>query len=249
VAITFTEEDFKLKSTSHNDVMVIEVNIAGWVIGKILVDNGSSADILFLKTFEKMNLSQHMLHPPEYPLQGFRGKPIKPVGKVSLPVSFRDLDNARTETLTFDVVDINNPYLAILGRGFMNKFDTIIRQHFLCMKIPVPKGVITVFGDQQEARNIEKGHTPGQTNVYYLKSSEEKREPYVEAKRDKKKIDIAADGETKKVYFDDMPDRAVTIGAHLNPEGEKELTQFLNKNKDVFAWSAKDLQGVDRDII
>jgi SOS response regulatory protein OraA/RecX len=25
--------------------------------------------------------------------------------------------------------------------------------------------------------------------------------------------------------------------------------QFLNKNKDVFAWSAKDLQGVDRDII
>jgi hypothetical protein len=46
-----------------------------------------------------------------------------------------------------------------------------------------------------------------------------------------------------------MPDRSVTIGAHLNPEEEKELTQFLNRNKDVFAWSAKDLQGVDRDII
>jgi hypothetical protein len=46
-----------------------------------------------------------------------------------------------------------------------------------------------------------------------------------------------------------MPDRAVTIGAHLSPEEENELMQFLNKNKDVFAWSAKDLQGVDRDII
>jgi hypothetical protein len=46
-----------------------------------------------------------------------------------------------------------------------------------------------------------------------------------------------------------MPDRAITIRAHLSPEEEKELTQFLNKNKDVFAWSAKDLQGVDRDII
>jgi hypothetical protein len=66
VPITFTKEDFKLKSTIHNDAMVIEVNIAGWIIGKVLVDNGSSADILFLKTFEKMNLSQHMLHPPEY---------------------------------------------------------------------------------------------------------------------------------------------------------------------------------------
>jgi hypothetical protein len=105
-------------------------------------------------------------------LQGFGGKPIKPVGKVSLPVSFGDLDNARTETLTFDVVDIYHPYLAIFGRGLMNKFDAVIRQQFLCTKIPTPKGVIIVFGDQQEARNIEKGHTSGQTNVYQLKSTE-----------------------------------------------------------------------------
>jgi hypothetical protein len=190
-----------------------------------------------------------MLHPPKYPLQGFGGKPIKSVGKISLPVSFGDLDNARTETLTFDVVDINNPYLAIFGRGFMNKFDAVIRQQFLCMKIPAPKGIITVFGDQQEARDIEKGHTPGQANVYQLKTAEERKKPYEEAKRDREKIEIAADGETKKVYVDDMPDRAVTIGAHLNPEEEKELIQFLNKNKDVFTWPAKDLQGVDRDII
>jgi hypothetical protein len=85
--------------------------------------------------------------------------------------------------------------------------------------------------------------------VYQLKTAEERKEPYEEAKRDKEKIEIAADGETKKVYLDDMPDRAVTIGASLSPEEEKELIQFLNRNKDVFAWSAKDLQGVDRDII
>jgi hypothetical protein len=111
------------------------------------------------------------------------------------------------------------------------------------------KGVITVFGNQQEARNIEKGHTPDQTNMYRLKTAGEKKETYEEAKRDKQKIEIAADGETKKVYPDDMPDRAVIIGAHLSAEEDKDLVQFLNKNKDVFAWSAKDLQGVDRDII
>jgi hypothetical protein len=42
-----------------------------------------------------------------------------------------------------------------------------------------------------------------------------------------------------------MPDRAVVIGAYLSSEEEKELVEFLNKNKVVFAWSAKDLQGVD----
>jgi hypothetical protein len=86
------------------------------------------------------------------------------------------------------VVDIYHPYLTIFGRGFMDKFDAVIRQQFMCMKIPAPKGVITVFSDQQEAQSIEKGHTLGQTNVYQLNSSEEKKEPYIEAKRDKEKI-------------------------------------------------------------
>jgi hypothetical protein len=85
------------------------------------------------------------------------------------------------------------------------------------MKIPGPKGVITMFDDQQEARNIEKGHKPGQTNAHQLIFAEERKEPYIEAKRDIK-IKIAADGETKTMYLDDMPDIAVTIGAHLSPE-------------------------------
>jgi hypothetical protein len=142
-----------------------------------------------------------------------------------------------------------HPYFAIFGRGFINKFDVVIRQQFLCTKIPTPKGVIVVYGDKKEARDIQKGHTPCQSNVHHLDSTKEKKQSYVKAKRDKEKVEISADGETKKVYLDDMPDRAVVLGAHLSPEEEKELVEFLNKNKDVFAWSVKDLQSVDRDII
>jgi hypothetical protein len=53
------------------------------------------------------------------------------------------------------------------------------------MKIQAPKGVFIVFSDQQEARNIEKGQMPGQSNMHHLNSTEEKKEPYVEAKRDR----------------------------------------------------------------
>jgi urease beta subunit len=69
-----------------------------------------------------------------------------------------------------------------------------------------------------------------------LKTADEKKETYEDAKRDKEKIEIAADGEIKKVYLDDLPDRAVTIGAHLSAEEDRDLVQFLNKNKDVLAW-------------
>jgi hypothetical protein len=89
------------------------------------------------------------------------------------------------------------------------------------MKIPAPKGVITVFDNQQEGRNLEKGHTPGQTNVYQLKTADERKETYEETRRDKEKIEIAADGETKKVYLDDMPDRAVTKGLTSVPKRRK----------------------------
>jgi hypothetical protein len=83
--------------------------------------------------------------PARIPIARFRRK-TNQARKISLPVSFGDLDNARIETLIFDVVDTYHLYLATFGRGFMNKFDAVIRQQFLCMKIPAPKGVITVKG-------------------------------------------------------------------------------------------------------
>jgi hypothetical protein len=99
------------------------------------------------------------------------------------------------------------------------------------MKIPVPKGVITVFGDQQEARNIEKGHTPGQVNVYQLKTTEERKEPYEEAKRDKEKIEIAADGETKKVYMDICLIGQSQLGLTSIPKKRKSLYNSRTRTK------------------
>jgi hypothetical protein len=46
-----------------------------------------------------------------------------------------------------------------------------------------------------------------------------------------------------------VPDRKVTIGGNPLNEEEVELIETLGKNKDVFAWSASDLKGVNRDII
>ena len=54
--ITFLEEDMSLNSYPHTDAMVIEANIQRWTIGKILVDTGSSADIILSSTFDRMNM-------------------------------------------------------------------------------------------------------------------------------------------------------------------------------------------------
>ncbi|XP_012699979.1 uncharacterized protein LOC105913982 [Setaria italica] len=124
----FHKEDFKLKTALHNDAMVIEAIIAGWKIGKVLVDNGSSADIIFANTFREMKIDQHLLEPTDVLLLGFGGRPVKALGKIALPVSFGNLHNARTERITFDMVEMYYPYFAILGWGFINKFDATIRE-------------------------------------------------------------------------------------------------------------------------
>jgi hypothetical protein len=168
IPITFSEEDVKLQCFSHNDALVIEANIASWTLGMLLVDNGLSADVVFADVYDKMGLSRNLLQPPDTLLYGFGGCVIHAVGKVSLPVSFGTIQNARTKYLSFDVVEMYYPYNGILGRGFLNKFETIIHQAYLCMKLPAKQGIITIWGHQNEGRNLERGRTPGQINVNAL---------------------------------------------------------------------------------
>jgi hypothetical protein len=52
--ITFSSQDVNLTSFPHIDAMVITVHIDRWDITKILIDNDSQTEILFLATFNKM---------------------------------------------------------------------------------------------------------------------------------------------------------------------------------------------------
>jgi hypothetical protein len=64
--ITFSEQDINLISYPHSDAMVIKANIQGRTIEKILVDTGSSTDIIFSSTFDRMNIDRNLLHQQKF---------------------------------------------------------------------------------------------------------------------------------------------------------------------------------------
>jgi hypothetical protein len=76
--------------------MVITAHIDQWDVAKILVDNGSQEEILFLSTFEKMGHNKKHLKELMKPLYDFSGKRIEPVSVITLPISFGTPKNPHT---------------------------------------------------------------------------------------------------------------------------------------------------------
>jgi ribonuclease HI len=250
VPLTFDARDVDLRSAPHMDAMVINCSVAGWDLHKVLVDNSSQADIIFLHAFDRMGINHSLLKPSDNPLYGFGGKGTFHVGKIELPLSFGVAPNARSEQVTFDIVDMVYPYNAIMGRGSINKFEASIHGLYLCMKIPGPQGVITVYGNQQTARNIERDFVPGQRNVHCLTTQREVPKAACPTTNEHAKAQLQSNNGTKTVPLDQAtPKQTVIISEDLTSHDEERLISCLSKNKDVFAWSALNLVGVNRTII
>jgi hypothetical protein len=146
VQITFTEADIKLTSFPHIDAMVITTHIDKWNVMRVLLDNGSQVENLFLCTFEQVGLNKKQLKEAPKPLYSFGGRKIEP-GSISLPISFGSPANARTEYITFDAVDMSYPCNAIFRRGLLNTFEVALHSLYLCLKVPAALGVISTHGN------------------------------------------------------------------------------------------------------
>jgi hypothetical protein len=119
---------------------------------KVLIDNGSSITIMYRDTMQKLGIKENMLEPSQTTFHGIvPGLSCAPMGKIRIDVIFGYRDNCRVENLKFEVVDLDSPYHALLGRPTLAKFMASTHVAYLKMKIPGPKGVITIIGDYKRS--------------------------------------------------------------------------------------------------
>nr|XP_023911624.1 uncharacterized protein LOC112023237 [Quercus suber] len=148
----FNEADAKGVKQPHNDPLVIMLTIEGFNTKRILIDNGSSADIIYLPAFQQLKLDPKKLRPFDTPLVSFSGDRVYPKGIVTLTVMVGAYPKQLTHQIDFLVVDCPSSYNVIIGRSTLNKWKAAMSTYCLKVKFPTDDGVGEVKGDQVLAR-------------------------------------------------------------------------------------------------
>ena len=88
--IGFSEEDARRLHHPHDDALVVSIRVGDYNVHWVLVDNGSSADILYYPAFQQMGIDRARLIPTNAPLVGFGGTRVFLLGAVTLMVTVGD---------------------------------------------------------------------------------------------------------------------------------------------------------------
>ena len=88
--IGFSEEDARRLHHPHDDALVVNIWIKDYNMHRVLVNNGSSANILYYPAFQQMGIDRERLIPMNAPLVGFGGMRVLPLGAITLSVVVGD---------------------------------------------------------------------------------------------------------------------------------------------------------------
>ncbi|GAV74321.1 LOW QUALITY PROTEIN: hypothetical protein CFOL_v3_17801, partial [Cephalotus follicularis] len=114
--ISFSEADYEGVRLPHDDPVVVTLLVELFTMKRILIDNGSLADILYKHAFDQLRIPADQLKPVKTPLVGFAGETIHPLGSINLSVVAGTAPRQSQVEMTFLVVDTPSPYNAIVGR-------------------------------------------------------------------------------------------------------------------------------------
>ncbi|KAK3039898.1 hypothetical protein RJ639_028291 [Escallonia herrerae] len=132
--ISFDDTDLEEVLTLHDDALVISLQIDAYVIKRILVDTGSSADIFFEEAFSQMKISRERIRPVSSSPYGFMGASVPIERVIPLTVVAGSYPLQATQSIDFLVVKIKSAYNGILGRVGLNKLQAIASTFHLSLK-------------------------------------------------------------------------------------------------------------------
>ncbi|KAF8064710.1 hypothetical protein N665_1172s0007 [Sinapis alba] len=149
--ISFSPDDLFGVSLPHNDPLLVVLAIDKYDVTKVLIDTGSSVDIIFQETLMKMGIDLKDVKPSSRTLTGFNGSSEVTLGTIRLSVQAEGV----TRVVKFLVVSIKTPYHVILETPWLHSMRAIASTYHQCVKFLGIDGTIkSIRGDQRAARDL-----------------------------------------------------------------------------------------------
>ena len=225
--IGFLEEDARRIHHPHDDALVVSIRIEYYNMHRVLVDNGSSADILYYPAFQQMGIGRERLILMNAPLVGFGGTRVLPLGAITLSVVVGNYPQQIAKNVTFLVVNCSSAYNAILGRPTLNSWKAVTSTYHLMIKFPTDYGVGELRGNQIAARECYVAMMEMDDHLQAMSIEEHRTTTELVEK-------------LEEVFLDDSNHKQTTkIGILASPAIHQELTAFLRSNRDVFVWTTR----------
>ncbi|XP_057426260.1 uncharacterized protein LOC130719666 [Lotus japonicus] len=151
--IVISSTDFEGIKTHKDDPVVVMIRINSFNVRRVLLDQGSSADIIYGDAFDQLGLTDKDLMPYTGILVGFSGEQVWVRGYIDLGTIFGVDENAKLLRVRYLVLQVVAPYNVIIGRNTLNRLCAVISTAHLAVKYPLMCGrVRKIVVDQRRAR-------------------------------------------------------------------------------------------------
>ncbi|GAU39181.1 hypothetical protein TSUD_372810 [Trifolium subterraneum] len=212
--------------------LIVRAKMDNFDVRKILVDQGSSCDIMYSGLFKVLQLTEENLVPYiGSDLQGFNGSTTKPWGYVDLIVTFGENKAMKSIKVKFLVVDCSSLYNCIIGRPTLAELFAMSSTIHLKMKYYTKdEQVATINRDIEAARRCFEAASKNLNSVVTpKKKKEEAKLPGVNSISTEDAVELYARTSKKerkqetKAMKDDL---LIKENYRPIPDGEFELVQL-----------------------
>ncbi|CAL8991494.1 unnamed protein product [Prunus brigantina] len=243
--------------------ITFSADISDFDVGRILIDTGSSVNVLFADAFDGLGIGHQSLNKEITPLLSFSGDVVEPIGSIQLPLAIGSGQRRAFIYTHFLVVSCPTAYNAIIGRPALTRMKAILCPHMLLLKFPSQLGIGQVRGDQlsawvcyvssttKAANQTPRQGIPETLAVAHpsLPNGRGGTDPPDDPRDDSATPQAQPVEELETISLSDVQNRQVRIGTSLGPSLRSEFISFLRANSEVFAWSYDDMPGISPSVI
>ena len=124
------------------------------------MDGGNDLNLLYQDRIHRMGIDPTKIRHSNTSFKGVMPGPYAHcTGSLPLEVVFGSSDNFRREKLVFHIAPFKSSYQALLGREAFARFNAIPHYASLTLKMPGPRGIISLKGNFECSSNTEERET------------------------------------------------------------------------------------------